>query len=190
MESGDIVYFLLLVVFMVLGFFNDARKKKKKEEELKKKGSIPLPGDYPERAYEYPKEYHGSSEGHYGYPEGHYPLPQPPPTPSAGEFQPSLNPSDFTRYGSSTTGHDFDAFETRSSLSEASLLHVSDSPYIPDSPALPDTPEIPVESRSRRTSDGKSRGGIHPLVAELHGEDVTNELRKGVIYSELLSRRY
>ncbi|HHU97125.1 MAG: hypothetical protein QM237_07075 [Bacteroidota bacterium] len=185
MEFGDIIYFLLLIAFMILGFFNDARKRKKKEEELKKGGSIPLPDDYPE-------EYHGSSGGHYGYPEGHYPPPQPPLAPSTGEFQSSLRPSEYMEYDpGSTTGYDYGSFNNvRSSLSEASFSHLAGSSYIPDSPSLPDSPEMPVESRSRRTSDGKDRGGIHPLVAELHGEDAPNELRKGVIYSELLNRRY
>ncbi|MGI6572765.1 MAG: hypothetical protein ACOX19_04965 [Fermentimonas sp.] len=157
---------------------------------MKKKSSIPIPGDHSEGSYGYPEEYHGSSEGHYGYPEGHYSPLHPPLPPSIGESQSSLDPSDFTRYGSAATGYDFDAFETRSSLSEASFSHLAGSFHIPDSPSLPDSPEIPVESRSRRTSDGKNRGGVHPLVAELHGENATNELRKGIIYSELLNRRY
>lgn len=159
MESGDIIYFLLLIGFMVLGFFNDSRKRKKKEEELRKKGSGPLPGDYPEEPYGYPGDYHDSSGRHYGYPEGHHLPPEPPTAPSMGELQPSLSSPDYMRYGS-----------------EATIGY--------------DSPEIPVESRSRRTSDGKNRGSIHPLVAELYGENATNELRKGIIYSELLNRRY
>jgi hypothetical protein len=192
MESGDIIYFLLLIVFMVLGFFNDSRKRKKKEEELKKRNPIPFPGDYPEEQSGYPKEYHGSSGENYGYPEGHYPPPQPIYTLPMEEFQSSLSPSDYMKYGSEvTSSYGYDSFDNvRSSLSEASFSHLASSLHIPDSPRLPDSPELPVESRSRRTSDGKDRGGVHPLVVELHGENATNELRKGIIYSELLNRRY
>lgn len=185
MDFGDIIYFLLLIVFMVLGFFNDARKRKKKEEQLKKKSSTPLPSEYTVVDY-------GPSEGSHGYPEGDYLPPPSPLLPPIREYQSTLSPSDFTKYGSeATTSYDYNSFNNvRSSLSEASFAHLAGSSYIPDSPTLPDSPEMPDESRSRRTSDGKNRGGVHPLVAELHGEDATNELRKGIIYSELLNRRY
>ncbi len=183
MEFGDIFYLLLLIVFVLWGFFNDARKKAKKEEELKKRESIPLPSEY--RGDDY-----GSSEGSYVYPEGDYLPPPSPLPPPIRESRSTLSSSDFSKYGSEAT-YDYNSFDNvRSSLSEASFSHLAGSSYIPDSPSLPDSPDMPVESRSRRTSDGKDRGGVHPLVAELHGENATNELRKGIIYSELLNRRY
>ena len=171
MDFGDIIYFLLLIAFMVLGFFSDARKRKKKEEELKRRGPVPLPSEQMEDDY----------------------LPPPSPMlPPIREFHSTLSPSDFSKYGSeATSSYDYNSFDnTRSSLSDASFSHLAGSSYIPDSPTLPDSPEMPVESRSRRTSDGKNRGDVHPLVAELHGENASNELRKGIIYSELLNRRY
>lgn len=191
MEFGDIIYFLLLIAFMVLGFFNDARKRKKKEEALKKRGASPLPDNYSEEPYG-SEEYHGSSGGPYGYPEGDYLPPLSPPLPPIRELQSTLSTSDYMKSGTgAATSYDYDLYDNvRSSLSEASFSHLAGSPYIPDSPSLPDSPDIPVESRGRRTYDGKNRGGVHPLVAELQGEDATNELRKGIIYSELLNRRY
>jgi hypothetical protein len=154
------IIYFLLLIVFMVLGFFNDSRKRKKKEEELKKRN-PIP--FPG---DYPEEQSGYPKEYHG---------------SSGE-----------NYGSEvTSSYGYDSFDNvRSSLSEASFSHLASSLHIPDSPRLPDSPEIPVESRSRRTSDGKDRGGVHPLVVELHGENATNELRKGIIYSELLNRRY
>lgn len=180
MEFGDIIYFILLVFFMILGFFNDSRKKKKQQQQLEEEEAA---SPYSERG------------------QGEMPPQIPHRIPSSGKpipkdrgrpvFQSSLDQvEDYRKYdtGDDSIEFDYDAgsIDDDSELSPSPRLQ-SASFSAPGVPAKPDSPSVPL---SRRTSDGKNRGGVHPLVADLHQGDGIEPLKKGIIYSEILQRRY
>ena len=172
MESGDIIYFILLVFFMILGFFNDSRKKKNQEKQAAK----------------------GASSSHESVDK---PLPPNPPNPP----NPFLIPSDHSRkerkevfQSSMKQTADYRKYDSGDSIvfdyNMNAFDEVDSGLSIADRPMDPEAPEIPIESRARRTSDGKNRGGDHPIVTELHGDNAAQAFRKAVIYSEIIPRRY
>ena len=179
MEFGDIIYFILLVFFMILGFFNDSRKKKKQQQQLEEEETV---SPYSKRDQtEMPPR-----------PPRHLP-PSAKPVAKNRErpvFQSSLDQvEDYRKYDTGDSiEFDYDAgsIDDDSELSPSLRLQ-SASFSAPSVPTKPDSPSVPV---SRRTSDGKNRGGVHPLVAGLHGSDGIESLKKGIIYSEILQRRY
>ena len=167
---------------MILGFFNDSRKKKKQQQQLEEEQTV---SPYSER-------------DHTGMP----PRPPRPPhqsPPSAKPvaknrerpvFQSSLDQvEDYRKYDTGDSiEFDYDAgsIDDDSELSPSPRLQ-SASFSTPSVPTKPDSPSVPL---SRRTSDGENRGGVHPLVADLHQGDGIEPLKKGIIYSEILQRRY
>lgn len=171
MEFGDIIYFILLVFFMILGFFNDSRKKKKQQQQLEEETA----------------PYSGPGEGT-------PPRPSAPPVkvPRKKEkkeerpvFQSSLEQvTDYKKYDSGEEiefNYDTDSvddFEEGIPMLHESMLGKS---------TLRETPAAPG---GRRASDSQRRGTPHPYLTDLYKDESIDALKKGLIYSEILQRKY
>ena len=170
MESGDIIYFILLVFFMILGFFNDSRKKKQqKQAEAQRRAEAqqlpevdfhPLLDEEEEPIFQQPRNTKQKS------------LPPPlPATYSAKErydnFQSSLDLVSIHEEPSTLSSYTFDY--------DANSFYEVD----PDSLDAPDT-----------VREDKSGKLLHPLLQGLRSDTFREELKKGLIYGEIMQRKY
>lgn len=169
MEFGDIIYFILLVFFMILGFFNDSRKKKRqKQAEAQDQPEAELRPFFEEEKEEVVP-----------------PQPQvmkrkasPPPIPATflerdvhKEFRSSLDLVSIHDEQSSRPGYSYDY--------NANSFYEKD----PNSPDIADT-------YHSDTSEKIVKGIIHPLIKELREEAGREELKKGLVYGEIIQRKY
>ena len=185
MEIGDLIYIIILGLFMILGFFNDSKKKKNQQKQEQQprphtfhdeaddidrvpKRSTPPPilVDYDRKNIlkkEKNKEYLEKWEREKHKKEGEV------------VFQSSMDLlTDFSKESS---------IKSSKYITEADLMYESE-PEIssididdPDSPEMPEMPE-------------KDRYLLHPLVRDLLGENSREELTKGILYSEILRKKY
>ena len=164
MESGDIIYFILLVFFMILGFFNDSRKKKQQKQ----------------------------SEAH-GRPETEFPpfldgereiIPPPQPQGKKRKAPPPI-PAAYSakeRYDNFQSSSDLVSIhEKPSTLSSYTFDYNVNSFYELD-PDSPDSPDSVREDQSRKS--------LHPLLQGLMDGTGHEELKKGLIYGEIMQRKY
>jgi hypothetical protein len=163
MKSGDIIYFILLVFFMILGFFNDSRKKKQQQKRLEEE-SRPFVDEGQEVMPEYPQEgrRHEKSRS------------MPPPVPAAhageGVHREFRSSSDLVAIHDEQSSHSSFAFDY-----DANSFYEKD----PDFPDASDGAKEEVVKRS-----------AHPLIKELGSDAGHEDLKKGLIYGEIIQRKY
>ena len=176
MEFGDIIYLILLVFFMILGFFNDSRKKKNQQKQSDKP-SHPY-SDMPQQRSEMPRRpfLETSEMGE----EEELPRVMPPASPV---LRKEAERTTFRSSMELTTD-----FAKESSLKSSIFVYDADDSYDKD----PDTLDIgkAPDDMSQTATDGKKRGSLHPLVAELYGESGREELLKGLIIGDVIRRKY
>lgn len=161
MEFSDIIYFILLLFFAILGFFNESRKKKNLQQQQQgERDSKPLFTEEEDEPYLH-----------------HLPLPQtrdlPPTTPPVQknkrrEFQSSLDL--------------VTDFEGVSSLKNSLFVYDADDSFAQD--------ETSVFTVSEQEQRNDMISTLHPLVAELAGESGEEALKRGLIYGEIMQRKY
>ncbi len=178
MEIGDLIYVILLLLFMILGFFNDFRKKKEQQNQQQRQQSIPsydpndkeITKDIPpvlteeqKKIFELEREKRLKRINR----EKERRLKESKPV-----FKSSMDLlTDFKKessLGSSIYINDTDSFFDM----EPETLESYNSEF--------EVPEMSDENRS----------GINPLVEDLLGINRRRELTKGIIYGEILNRKY
>jgi hypothetical protein len=179
MEIGDLIYVILLLLFMILGFFNDSRKKKEQQKQQQEpnpnfnpksreitKSIPPILSEDQRKKFELEKEKRLTQINR--------------------EKPKRVNEGEFVFKSSMDLMTDF---KKESSL--GSSIYINDTGTLYDmEPEAPgthytdfDTPEIPEVP-------GDSKYGTHPLVEDLLGVNRRREFVKGLIYSEILKRKY
>jgi hypothetical protein len=167
MEFGDIIYFILLVFFMILGFFNDSRKKKNLQKKQTGTNSVPVPDKIDETFYQ-KMERQRNKLGN----EKTTPPPALPPTYSGKEVH--------TQFQSSMDL--VTDFKKESSLKSSIFVFDADSSFAQESDSSDD-----FNSKRPAVQKGSS---VHPLVRDLLTDGGMEELKKGLIYGEILQRKY
>lgn len=168
MEFGDIIYFILLVFFLILGFFNDSRKKKR--QQMAEAQKQPETAQHPENEFSPFLEEEEDIEPYFEEGRGFSPPPAPP-SYSAKE-----------RYNHFQSSLDLVSIhEEPSTLSSYTFDYDVNSFYEVDA----DSPDAPANAR-----EDKSRKFQHPLIQSLRGETRREELMKGLIYGEIMQRKY
>jgi hypothetical protein len=172
MEIGDLIYIILLLLFMILGFFNDSRKKKEQQNQQQKPNPKP---DF--------------------QPEDREITQSPPPFLTEDqvkrfEFQKErrVKQGDSKNVFQSSMDLTTD-FKKESSLGSSIFRNEADSLYeqVADIPGLYDSDS---EMEVIQESTGETKYGTHPIVEDLIGVNRTEELKKGLIYSEILKKKY
>lgn len=167
MEFGDIIYFILLAFFMILGFFNDSRKKKQKQQQ-QRQAEAEQPPEVEFRPFFEEEEIvppRTKSERH---------VTLPPPAPAAYSAK--------SRYENFQSSVDLVSIhEEPTTLSSYTFDYDANSFYEVD----PDSPDAPDNAREE-----KSKKTLHPLVQSLRGDAGREELKKGLIYGEIMQRKY
>ncbi|MDD4777961.1 MAG: hypothetical protein PHV53_06685 [Fermentimonas sp.] len=179
METGDLIYVILLLLFMILGFFNDSRKKKEQQKQQQQpnpnfspedredaKSTPPLLSEDQLKKFELEKKKRLKQINR--------------------EKEQRVKQGGFTFQSSMELTTDF---KKESSIQSSNYINESDSLYDLDpemsvsyDPELdnPEMPEVP----------GDTKYVTHPVVEELNGANKKKELVKGVVYSDILKRRY
>jgi len=167
MEFGDIIYFILLVFFMILGFFNDSRKKKNMQKKVSAGNSTPVQEEIDETFFQKMERQRNRMNKEKTTP--------PPAVPAAysgtdvhTKFQSSMDlVTDFKK---------------ESSLKDSIFVFDADSSFAQDT----DSSDV----FNKKVSAVQKRSTLHPLVADLLGEGGMEELKKGLIYGEIIQRKY
>ena len=182
MEIGDLFYLIILVLFMILGFFNDSRKKKNQENQSqestpqpflddseefdlprKKTSPPPIPGDLGKK-YELEKikdkKYLEKLEREKQAKEGNV------------DFRSSVNlVTDFSKESS-----------------------IGSSLYIKDTDGFYDFEDSDTDDEGEIRDDTEDTEDIrykqHPIISSLTGENLKLELTKGIIYGEILRKKF
>jgi hypothetical protein len=164
MEFGDIIYFILLVFFMILGFFNDSRKKKQQRKQSETE-SRPF---FEERQEDIPER---SQEQRWPE-EQRRSAPTPAPVPYSGEgvHREFRSSSDLVSIHDEQSSHPSYTFDY-----DANSFYEKDT----DSPDVPDDVRDEIVERS-----------VHSLIKDLRGDASREELTKGLIYGEIIRRKY
>ena len=165
MEFGDIIYFILLLFFVILGFFNDSRKKKQREQvEAQQLPEVEFP---PIVEDDNDKELFSTMKDT-NYNNLHPPIPT---TYSAKE-----------RYDNFQSSLDLVSIhEEPSTLSSYIFDYDLNSFYEVDVDSL-DATDIAREEKSEKL--------LHPLLQDLKSYAGGKELKKGLIYAEIMQRKY
>jgi hypothetical protein len=179
MEIGDLIYVILLLLFMILGFFNDSKKKKEQQKQQQEpnpnfkpedrdmtKSTPPLFSEDQRNEFELEKEKRLKQINR--------------------DNEKRVKEGGFVFKSSMDLMTDF---KKESSLGSSIYKNDTGSLYDQDPETLdsynpefdaPEMPELP----------GGASFGTHPLVEDLHGINQRKELVKGLIYSEILKRKY
>lgn len=168
MESGDIIYFILLVFFAILGFFNDSRKKKQQKQwEAQNRPEVESRPFFDEEREVIPSQPQVRRRK----------VSLPPPVPAAysgaevhREFRSSIDLVSIHDEQSSRPGYSYD-YDAGS--------------YEKD----PDSPDI-ADTYHGNSEEKVVKGSLHPLIRELREEAGREELKKGLIYGEIIQRKY
>lgn len=166
MEIGDLFYIIILSLFMILGFFNDSRKKKNEQKQQ----SHPKPdlnqSDEPEII---PPLYKKIT----------------PPDPNVLKRKSSWE-SDVLKRRSQEGGIAFQSsmqfltdFSKESSLKNSIYVNDTGETYMQD-----------TESHNRMTEFDDNQALGNDIINDLIGEKRRSELIKGLIYSEILKKKY
>ena len=163
MEFGDIIYFILLLFFAILGFFNESRKKKNIQQQQKGESeSRPLFGE--EMDEDEPYLYH-------------LPLPKQSELPPSPPVTQKNKRTEFRSSLDLVTD-----FEGVSSLKNSLFVYDADDSFAQD--------ETSVFTVSEQEQRNDMISTLHPLVAELAGESGEEALKRGLIYGEIMQRKY
>ena len=166
MEIGDIFYIIILSLFMILGFFNDSRKKKNEQKQQ----SQPKPDIY-----------------EYDEPEIIPPLYKKitPPDPNVLKRKSSWE-SDVSKQHAQEGKIAFQSsmqfltdFSKESSLKNSIYVNDTGETYMQD-----------TESHNRMTEFDDNQAFGNDIINDLIGENRRSELIKGLIYSEILKKKY
>lgn len=174
MEFGDIIYFILLVFFMILGFFNDSRKKKNQQKQQSAEQSRPYFDEPEENIPSYRPEPRALSR-----------TKTVPPTPSRLKVEEGR-----TAFQSSmelTTD-----FAKESSLKSSIFVFDADSSYDlgSDSVEIADMMDTYLQKSQEETNEDMKSSFSHHLIFDLLGNEGRQELKKGLIYGEIMQRKY
>ncbi len=161
MEFGDIIYFILLLFFVILGFFNDSRKKRNLQQKQHDRSAEVFPGE-------------GDDEPFSPY------LPRP----YVVEIPPAVPPRvpKDVRPGFRSSLDLVTDFEGQSSLKSSIFVYDADASF--------DQETAPGELNSEQLSSVGWNLSTHPLLAELNSDAGPDALRKGLIYGEIMQRKY
>lgn len=167
MEIGDLFYIIILSLFMILGFFNDSRKKKNEQKQQ----TLPKPNtnnsDEPDVI---PPLYKRMSP----------PLPE-----TSVKKRNSWEKDKFINH----ENEDEIAFQSSMDL----LTDFSKESSLKSSIYVHDTGEtysIDTESHNRMDTYGNYEVLNNNIINDLIGENKRSELVKGLIYSEILKKKY
>lgn len=166
MEFGDIIYFILLVFFMILGFFNDSRKKKNKQKQVGDDYPTPVSEKIDETFFEKMERQRNR------YTEKTTPPPSLPSVYSGKEVH--------TKFQSSMDL--VTDFEGQSSLKSSIFVYDADSSFAQDSDS--------TDLFNKNSSSVRKNSAVHPLVKDLLEDGGMEELKKGLIYGEIILRKY
>jgi len=166
MEFGDIIYFILLVFFMILGFFNDSRKKKNKQKEVSGGNPSPVSEKIDETFFQKMERQRNA------YREKTTPPPAIPPAYSGKEVH--------TQFQSSMDL--VTDFKKESSLKSSIFVFDADSSFAQEIDSS--------DSFNEKLPASQKRTSAHPLVRDLFHNDGLEELKKGLIYGEIIQRKY
>jgi len=185
MEFGDIIYLLLLLFFMILGFFNDSRKKKRQQEQQSQMPPRPNVEHSPRPFIE---EFDTLEE--VTPPEWFEPRPEPNITPSRTFSSAQQREKERPVFQSSLDlATDF---SKQSSLKSSIFVFDAESSYDFESDSI-DISAMLVsykEKDSEETMKEIRGSSFHPLIKGLLGDAGNDELKKGVIYGEIMQRRF
>lgn len=163
MEFGDIIYFILLLFFAILGFFNESRKKKNLQQQQKGESELrPLFGE--EMDEDEPYLYH-------------LPLPKQSELPPSPPVTQKNKRTEFRSSLDLVTD-----FEGVSSLKSSIFVYDADDSFAQD--------DASVFTATEQEKRNDKSHALHPLVAELTGEGGEEALKKGLIYGEIMQRKY
>lgn len=163
MEFGDIIYFILLVFFMILGFFNDSRKKKQQQKQSEAE-SRPFFDEGQEAMPEHPQERRRPERSR------STPPPAPATYPEKGVHREFRSSADLVSIHDEQSSHSSFTFDY-----DANSFYEKD----------PDSPDAPDNAREEML-----KASVHPLIKDLRDDTGREELKKGLIYGEIMQRKY
>ena len=166
MEIGDLFYIIILSLFMILGFFNDSKKKKNEQKQQSQSKPDTYQSDEPEVI---PPLYKKIT----------------PPNPNV------LNRKQPWEYKNSKRYSEEGQSVFKSSM--GLLTDFSKESSLKNSIYVNDTGETYMQvtdSHNRMTSFDNNQAIGNDIKNDLIGENSRNELVKGLIYSEILKRKY
>lgn len=176
MEFGDIIYFILLVFFMILGFFNDSRKKKQQQKKQSEAESYPEVEPHP--FFDFDEEPDDEPVVIAPQPNMGTRKTVPPPVPAASSAK--------NRYDNFQSSLDLVSIqEEPSTLSNYTFDYDANSFYDKD----PDSPDID-DTYHGNSKEKTIKSLVHPLIKELREESGREELKKGLVYGEIIQRKY
>ncbi len=160
MEFGDIIYLILLIFLMILGFFNDSRKKKTMQQKQEGSSTPFFPAEEEEPFLRHTRERKKTT-----LPS---PVPTQPATTGRTQFRSSLDL--------------VTDFEGESSLKSSIFVYDADASFGQES-AFSDPHAVNSAADANRPS-------LHPFVADLLEGEREDKLKKGLIYGEIMQRKY
>lgn len=185
MEIGDLFYIIILSLFMILGFFNDSRKKKNQQKQ--QSGMPPHP--YAEKS---PRPFMDTSDTvEEETPPMWFetkPVTKAKKSPSSHsvERNESVRPT-FRSSMDLTTD-----FSKETSLKSSIFVFDADSSYDlgSDSIDISAMSDSYLEKGTEETMTETKESSYHHFIRDLLGDAGRDELKKGLIYGEIMQRRY
>lgn len=176
MEIGDLIYVILLLLFMILGFFNDSRKKKEQQKQQQQTNPNINPVDVDKEITKTTPPFLNEEQQRKFELERERRLKQ-----INREKEKRVKERETVFKSSMDLLTDF---KKESSLGSSIYRNDSGSFFDLEPETLdsynPDVPDVP----------GDNKYNIHPLVEDLLGINQRRELVRGVIYSEILKKKY
>jgi hypothetical protein len=166
MEIGDLFYIIILSLFMILGFFNDSRKKKNEQKQQSQSKPDTYQLDEPEVI---PPLYKKIT----------------PPNPNVLNRKQTWEHKNLKRYSAEGQSVFKSSMGLLTDFSKESSL--KNSIYVNDTG---ETYMQVTDSHNRMTSFDNNQAIGNDIKNDLIGENSRNELVKGLIYSEILKRKY
>lgn len=179
MEIGDLIYIFLLLLFMILGFFNDSRKKKEQEKRLQE-SNPDFNTDEQEILTTTPPFLTLDQQRDIELEKG------------KRLRQLNRDKERFSKEGEVVFRSSMDLitdFSKESSLKGSVYKNDTDTLY-DDDPEFSGTFSVEQDSHEIHEIIGDPQLEIHPLVKDILGVNRNRELAKGLIYGEILNRKY
>lgn len=170
MDFGDIIYFVLLVFFMILGFFNDSRKKK----QQRKQSETALPPFFDDFEDEGSKNLDAKEVVYNTPPVAKRQVDVPPPFSVSSSVDSARR--EFRSSSDFVSIHDVQPVD-----STMDFNYDKNSFYEKDMNSLDTTEDMKAKQVLDR---------VHPLIKDLRGRHRREELAKGIVYAEILQRKY
>ena len=185
MESGDIIYLLLLLFFMILGFFNDSKKKKNQQKQQSEKPPHPYPEKLP-RSFTETSDMVEEETPPLWFETR--PVTKTKTSPSSPPVQRSESERPTFRSSMDLTTD----FSKETSLKSSIFVFDADSSYDlgSDSIDISAMSDSYLEKGTEETVSETKESSYHHLIRDLLGDAGRDELKKGLIYGEIMQRRY